>query len=99
MTQASDQPERPVTATTAKRDEAKRQMLRACQGRFPVPGFEVKCDDTGTVWVKCVSTSTSIGLQPWLLRSHSTEDVLERAERKLGVSCAESRSDSHALPS
>lgn len=75
----------PSISIWAKRDEATRRMFEACQLRFPSPEFQVECDDGGTVWVKNVDRSMSIGLQPWLLRTKSTEEVIERAEKKLGL--------------
>lgn len=74
-----------ASSTFVKRDEAIQKMFSACQLRFQAPQFEVQCDDGGTVWVKHVDKSRSIGLQPWLLRSRTTDEVIRRAEKKLGL--------------
>lgn len=84
MPKPTRRPETPVpTGTTALRDEAVRKLLDACETRFPSPDFEVMCDERSTVWVKQTDGLRSIGLPPWLLRRHTLDELIARAERKL----------------
>ena len=66
-------------------DDGGSGLLAACKARFVSPEFEVECDARRTVWVKRTDGTRSFGLAPWLVRQHSIDEVLERAERKLGV--------------
>jgi hypothetical protein len=85
MPVSPDNRESTQSATTARKEQATHEMFDACRMRFPEPAFEVRCDDGGTVWVKRVDVGRSIGLQPWLLRTRTAEEVISRAEHKLGV--------------
>lgn len=69
--------------TRQLRDAAIEDLVAACQARFPEGDYEVGSDKAGTVWVKRADGSRSVGLQPWLLRANTIEDVLQRAESKL----------------
>lgn len=66
-------------------DDGGSGLLAACKARFAPPDFEVECDARRTVWVKRTDGTRSFGLAPWLVRQHSINEVLERAERKLKV--------------
>jgi hypothetical protein len=85
MQKTSSGPDRPKSTTTLKRERATRAILAACAHRFPAPDFNVRSDEKGTVWVTRSDTRRSVGLEPWLLRDNSTEDVLARVAVKLGV--------------
>lgn len=65
------------------------ELLEACRVRFGEPEYEVHCDDRRTVWVKRADGTRSIGLQPWLMRQHPLDDVLEHAEDKLATTAVE----------
>lgn len=75
---------RPASAL-AKRDEAEQRLLEACRSRYPPPGFEVGADASHIVWVKDTASKRSVGLQPWLLRDHTPDEVLHRADARLGL--------------
>lgn len=67
------------------RQQAAQQVLTACQQAFQPPAFEVVADDTGVVWVRRLGKAPrSIGLQPWLLRNKTVEELVARVESKLG---------------
>ena len=66
-------------------DDGGSGLFAACQARFAPPEFVVECDARRTVWVKRTDGTRSFGLAPWLVRQQSTDEVLKRAERKLGV--------------
>ena len=66
-------------------DDGGSGLLAACKERFPAPEFAVSCDARHAVWVKRTGGNCSYGLPPWLLRTHSVEEVLADAEAKLGL--------------
>lgn len=76
-----------ASSTTARRQAAIQEVLAACEQRFRAPVFDVTVDDTGVVWVRRLDGAPrSIGLQPWLLRTRSIEELLLRVETKLDAS-------------
>ena len=75
----SDEPEIVYT------DDGGSGLLEACQNRFGLPDYEVKCDARHTVWVKRADGSRSVGLPPWELRRHSVVEVLERVQTRLAL--------------
>ena len=81
----SPRPAQQVSSGISTRDEAARGLLEACRSHYPPPKYEVACDGSHIVWVKDKRRKRSIGLQPWLLRDHTMDEVLERADTKLGV--------------
>jgi hypothetical protein len=89
MSENPPEPEREPTSLKAKRLDAIDRIHEACLARFAGPGFAVELDDRGTVWVRRSDGSRSVGLSPWLLRTRSTAEVLERAELKLGFTADE----------
>lgn len=74
---------RPVPTTQARREEARERVLAACRLRFAPPAYEVDCDANGTVWVKETNGLRSFGVQPWLWRDHSTDEVMARIEASI----------------
>ena len=70
-------------------DDGGSGLLAACKARFRSPDFVVECDARRTVWVKRTDGTRSFGLAPWLVRQHSIDAVLERAELKLGAPAAD----------
>jgi len=72
-----------VKSAQEERMAAVTALLSACAARFTEPDFHVECDPGGVVWVRNAQ-GRSIGLQSWLLNTYSTEQLLERVERKLG---------------
>ncbi len=84
MADATTDREGTATATELRRDEAIATVLHTCESHFPQPDFEISCDKSGTVWVSLADHSRSVGLAPWLLRGHSTDDLVHRVESKLG---------------
>lgn len=59
------------------------RLLKAAEERFPLPDFEVSCDDRHTVWVKRSDGQRSVGLSQWGLRRYSLEQMLDDAQEKL----------------
>jgi hypothetical protein len=75
----------PVEDTWEKRENARLTVLEACQQHFRQPVFEVDSDDSGVVWVRRLQgAKISVGLPPWLLRSKTIDELIERVETKLG---------------
>ena len=81
----SQQPAAKAQSGISTRDEAARRLLEACRSHYPPPKYEVACDSSHIVWIKDKRKKRSVGLQPWLLRDHTLDEVLERADTKLGV--------------
>ena len=50
---------------------------------FTAPDYQVECDSRHTVWVRRADGTRSFGVQPWLLRKYSLEELFERIETKL----------------
>ena len=75
----------PTQAAELQRDEAVAQVLHACEDHFPAPDFNVRCDASGTVWVSGSDGRRSVGLAPWLLRNHSTAELIDRVEVRLAA--------------
>jgi hypothetical protein len=77
-----------ANAAATKYDVDEEGLFLACRDHFADPQYEVLQDERRTVWVKRTDGTCSIGLQPWLLGQHPLDDVLARAEAKLGGATA-----------